>query len=89
MIELLCLRELADQLTQSTKEGHIIASLINPGYVATEIMREATFINRVKFWFLRNIMARTPEVGGRTLIHAAEGGDDTHGAYLNDCKPAE
>ena len=30
--------------------------------------------------------ARNSEVGSRTLVHAAEGGKETHGQYLSDCK---
>jgi len=39
-IELFCVRELANQLSKSTKEGRIIVSTINPGFVATNLMRE-------------------------------------------------
>jgi len=31
-------------------------------------------------------MSRTAEVGARTLVLAAEGDEETHGQYLNDCK---
>jgi retinol dehydrogenase-12 len=71
------------------KEGHIIASTMNPGFVATDIMREANWYRRIWFSIMKSLLARTAEVGGRTLVNAAEGGDATHGAYLNDCKPTE
>lgn len=87
LIELLCLRELAEQLTKSTKEGRITANYLNPGFVATEIMREGGPIYQVYLWVMKKLLSRNPEEGGRTLVNAAEGGEATHGAYLNDCKP--
>jgi hypothetical protein len=35
---------------------------------------------------MRKTIARTTEVGGRILVNAAEGGPETHGQYLDDCK---
>jgi hypothetical protein len=35
---------------------------------------------------MKRLLARTTEVGSRTLVHAALQGPDTHGAYLHDCK---
>lgn len=37
------------------------------------------------FWFFRLPVARSTEVGSRTLVHAGASGMETHGKYLNDC----
>lgn len=34
----------------------------------------------------RAIFARTTEQGGRTLVHAASQGPETHGQYLSNCQ---
>lgn len=34
-------------------------------------------------------MARTTEVGGRTLVYSAAGGEETHGQYMSECKIKE
>ena len=34
----------------------------------------------------KKLMARTTEVGSRTLVHAALAERDTHGQYLQDCQ---
>lgn len=86
LIELLIVRELAEQITKSSKPGRITTSVINPGFVKTEIMRDATFLFKVYVVLLAAAMSRTPEEGGRTLVNAAEGGEETHGQYLDDCK---
>jgi retinol dehydrogenase-12 len=86
MMELLATRELASEVTASNKQGQVIVSLINPGSVRTEIMRDAGYWYSLYVWAVRLVLSRSPEEGGRTLVSAAEGGKETHGQYLNDCK---
>lgn len=86
MIELLCTRELAAEVTKSGKPGKVIVSLINPGSVRTEIMRHAGYFFSLYVTAVRSVLSRSAEEGSRTLVSAAEGGAETHGAYLNDCK---
>lgn len=85
LIELFCVRELADLITKSDKEK-IIVSTINPGFVKTDVMRHAPFLQSLGIRFWQRTIARTTEVGGRILVNAAEGGQENHGQYLDDCK---
>jgi retinol dehydrogenase-12 len=84
-IELLLLRELATEMTRSKKEGNVVVSIINPGFVDTAIMRHAGRGFHVMLAGLKRLAARTAEEGGRTLVFAAYGGAETHGRYLDDC----
>jgi len=86
LIQLLCTRELANQLDKFGKPGRVIISTLNPGFVATSIMRDAKWPYTWWLVFLKVVLSRTPEEGGRTLVNAAYGGDGTHGKYLDDCK---
>jgi NAD(P)-dependent dehydrogenase (short-subunit alcohol dehydrogenase family) len=88
LIQLLLVREFANQLSQSTKPGTIITSVVNPGFVATEIMRHSGSVFQVYLKVLQKMLSRTPEEGSQTLVHAAYGGEETHGQYLDDCKVA-
>jgi retinol dehydrogenase-12 len=88
LIELLCSRELANEVTKSPKQK-IILSLINPGFIKTQIMRETTGLFKFYVKVTQKTLSRTAEVGGRILVSAAEGGDETHGQYLDDCKPGK
>ena len=38
---------------------------------------------------MRFLLARTTEVGSRTLVHAGTSGVETHGKYLSDCEITE
>ncbi|KAK3312135.1 hypothetical protein B0H66DRAFT_595770 [Apodospora peruviana] len=91
MIQLLIMREFANQLTKSeaTKPGKVITSAINPGFVATTIMRHRGKLFQIGMVVLKALLSRTPEEGGRTLVHGAEGREETHGQYLDDCKVAK
>lgn len=86
-MQLLLTRELASIVSSSRISGSdkVTISTTNPGFVATEIMRESprmgTHKDRFFKWAAR---ARSPEVGSRTLVLAASRGRETHGAYLDD-----
>lgn len=86
LIETLCVRELADQVTKSKTEGKVIVNILNPGFVDTAIMRNSSFLFSMYVSTLKKLLSRTTEEGGRTLVHGAEGADETHGQYLDDCK---
>jgi hypothetical protein len=86
-MQLFIVRELASRLSASNKEGEVITSILNPGFVNTTIMKhnkEVLFNAFMFFW--RKIAGRSPEVGSRTLVHAAGGGEETHGMYLDNCE---
>lgn len=78
-------QELAERMTASTKPGKVTINHVNPGWVVSEVMREWTGLKLIIFKFFRAFLARSTEVGSRTLVNAAEGGEETHGQYLDDC----
>lgn len=79
-------QELAELQTASQKEGRVVINHLNPGWVVTEVMREWTGFRQVMYRITRKVFARTTEVGARTPVNAAEGGEETHGQYLDDCR---
>ena len=79
-------RSLADLTTKSNKPGDVIINCLNPGFVITNAMREYTGIQRIIFYLFSKTVARRTEVGSRTLVNAAEGGEESHGQYLDDGK---
>jgi retinol dehydrogenase 12 len=79
-------RELADRITKSSKPGSVIVSIVNPGFVKTAVMRNASATFHFFFKPYRMLVGRSAEEGARTLLHAAAGGKETHGQYLSDCE---
>ena len=82
------IQEIAEQVTASPK-GKIVVNHSNPGWVVTEVMREWSGLKLIVFKIFRTIFARSTEVGSRTTVNAAEGGEETHGQFLDDCTIGE
>ncbi|GAB7353681.1 hypothetical protein MBLNU459_g4087t1 [Dothideomycetes sp. NU459] len=77
LLEVLTVRELAAQHPQSYP---VIINTLNPGLCHSELARDLGF-GMIVFKFL---LARTTEVGARTLVYAATAGAETHGQYLSN-----
>jgi retinol dehydrogenase 12 len=43
----------------------------------------------VFFSLMKIVLARTTEVGSRTLVAGAAAGEESHGMYMQDCEVAE
>lgn len=86
LMELLAVQGLHADLAASDKPGRIITSVVNPGFVKTSVMRESTGLMALFVPVMQVLLSRTAEVGARTLVHAAEGGRETDGQYLDDCQ---
>ncbi|RDW73549.1 short-chain dehydrogenase family protein [Coleophoma cylindrospora] len=88
LVQLLMVLELANLVSNSSKPGDVTVSIVNPGFVDTKVMRNASATFHFFFRPYRSLVARSAEEGARTLLHAAAGGKETHGQYLSDCKVA-
>ncbi|KAI0113634.1 putative short-chain dehydrogenase/reductase family protein [Nemania sp. FL0031] len=86
LLELLAFRELSETITKSSKPGDIVVNMLNPGSVRTALDREGHGPRAMVWTAFVRAVGRTAEEGSRTLVHAAQGGRETHGQYLDDCK---
>ncbi|CAF9932681.1 MAG: hypothetical protein HETSPECPRED_008423 [Heterodermia speciosa] len=83
LLEVFYCRELAERIRNSQKPL-VVLNYLNPGLCHSDLSRDAGwFLTILKFF-----LARTTEVGSRTLVSATEGGDATHGQYLSCCQVA-
>jgi NAD(P)-dependent dehydrogenase (short-subunit alcohol dehydrogenase family) len=64
----------------------VTINCVNPGLCHSELARETPTFG---FWLIKLLLARSTEVGSRTLIHAGIQGAQSHGQYLSDCEIAE
>ena len=65
----------------------VTINTVNPGLCESELAREVGPLHPLQL--MKLVLARTTEVGSRTLVHAASSGPVTHGQYLTDCDPEE
>lgn len=86
LLGLLFSRELAD-LTRISEKGHsIVINNVNPGAVITDIVRNPEGLRRIYALVTQKLFCRPTEEGSRALVHGAEGAEETHSQYLDDCK---
>jgi len=76
LLEVLIVRQIAPQLEGSG----VIINMLNPGLCHSELARDSGFGLAILKFFL----ARTTEVGGRTLVASATAGPESNGKYFHD-----
>ena len=86
LLEMYAVEELAKLARASSKGDDVVINDVNPGMVVTDAMREWTGVKAVFLKLMQTVLFRSTEVGSRTLLNAAEGGKETHGQYMDDCR---
>lgn len=80
LLDVMVTRAMADQ--KAAQAIPVTINCVNPGLCHSELARDAGIGLAIMKFFL----ARSTEVGSRTLVHAGASGAETHGHYLGDCK---
>lgn len=83
LLEILFIRAFAAHHPSSSLP--VTINTVNPGFCHSEFGREQGFLLVV----MRFLLARTTEVGSRTLVHAAGLGEESYGCYLSDSQVTE
>ena len=77
------------ELVKRAQKGTII-TLVNPGLCNTDFTRDISNpIQSASAWMLKVLLARTSEIGSRTLVAGICAGIESHGEYMSDCKNQE
>ncbi|KAL2844071.1 hypothetical protein BJY01DRAFT_264078 [Aspergillus pseudoustus] len=80
LLQVLLLREMVRQAADDL----VTINMVNPGFCHSTLTREHDL--GVMFVMIQKLLARTTEVGSRTLVAGAEGGVESHGAYMTNGK---
>ncbi|KAG2118320.1 short-chain dehydrogenase [Suillus clintonianus] len=90
LLEVMFIRELSSRLSTPTL---VAVSAVNPGLCHSRLTRDVDLNPFSKFVMniLQGLLARTTEMGSRTLVHAAiePSERERHGRYLSSCKVTE
>jgi NAD(P)-dependent dehydrogenase (short-subunit alcohol dehydrogenase family) len=81
LLEVFAVRSIAEKHASSTYPVTINA--VNPGLCHSELGRD---FPTIAFWLIKIVLARSTEIGSRTLVHAASQGTESHGQYMSDCE---
>ncbi|KAJ5824923.1 Short-chain dehydrogenase/reductase SDR [Penicillium robsamsonii] len=76
LLQVLLVQELADRV----RESEVIVNMLNPGLCHSQLGRDLG----LGFKLVKLILARSTEVGSRTLVASAAAGVQSHGAYMTD-----
>lgn len=76
LLEVLLVQELAAR----TRGSEVIVNMLNPGLCHSQLGREMG----LAFMVFKLIVARSTEVGSRTLVAGASAGLESHGSYMTD-----
>lgn len=87
LFQILAVRELTALLP--VKETGVVINLVNPGLCNTGLTRHGRLAIRLQTRLLNALIGRTPEMGSRTLLHAAIAGEESHGVLLSECENRE
>ncbi|TLD32348.1 short chain dehydrogenase [Venturia nashicola] len=79
LLEILIVRELA------AASPAIVINSVNPGYCKSELQRYATPLRYLLVKLGGFFVARSTEVGSRTLLAGAASGEETNGKYMSNC----
>lgn len=67
-------------------ESGVVINYVSPGLCITELTRSYAPEARAYFDDMQADVGRTAEMGARTLVHGALGGEETHGKYVSECE---
>lgn len=82
------MRELAKRM-DAGKKAKIIVNCITPGACKSDFDRESTGVQAVIMGVLKFLIARTTEVGSRTLVAGVTAGEESHGQFMADAEIAK
>ncbi|KAH7008058.1 hypothetical protein EDB80DRAFT_715300 [Ilyonectria destructans] len=85
LLQLMAMKRLGEAVDASGK-GHIIINGVTPGLCRTELYRSSPFPLNLAVKAFNMLMARTAEMGSRTLVAAAVAGEETHANWMADCR---
>ena len=84
LIETYFVREFCNK-TDPQSAG-VVVNMIDPGLCWSDLAKDATWSYAITLHILRLLLARSTEVGSRTLVFATTGGPESHGKYSESCR---
>jgi len=82
LLEVLVVREIAPKLNGSG----VVLNMLNPGLCHSSLSRNTVGLKGIIFWLMKATLARSTEVGSRTLVAGAAADEKSHGEYMHDAK---
>lgn len=93
LLQIMVVRQLAAKMRTSPKNDHVIINSFHPGLCNTDLFRSFALPLRIPHQLILRLVARSSEMGSRTLLAAALTSDEaegdekttTHGRFMENC----
>jgi len=86
LLEVFAVRALAEKMSSGPHSNEkVILNCVNPGLCHSSLAKDIKGIQGLFFGALKLAVARTTEVGSRTLVAGAVAGEESHGCYMDVC----
>lgn len=86
LLEVFFIRALASAIKEGPHASQpLILNTVNPGLCHSELARDIKGLIGFVFYLMKLVLARSTEVGSRTLVASAEAGEESFGQYMNCC----
>ncbi|KAF4632335.1 hypothetical protein G7Y89_g5794 [Cudoniella acicularis] len=90
LLEVFFVRSLAAKMQEGTHSNEpVVLNCFTPGLCHSALGRSVTGIAGLIFYFMKLLLAKSTEMGSRTIVKAAEMGEESHGKYMNLCAIGE
>ena len=90
LLEVFVVREITSVLSQTqSKMAPVIINCMTPGACKSDFDRESSGLQRYIGMIMASIIARSTEAGSRALVAGIAAGEESHGAYMENCIVAE
>ncbi|KAL6885428.1 hypothetical protein GGI43DRAFT_419089 [Trichoderma evansii] len=90
LLEVLLVRSISEAMQKGPHAAEpLILNNVNPGLCHSELDKDLKGVAGYILTAAKALIARTTEVGSRTLVHSAASGDESHGQYMSECKVKE
>jgi NAD(P)-dependent dehydrogenase (short-subunit alcohol dehydrogenase family) len=75
-----------EQIAPKMEKSGVILDILNPGMCHSELARDVGFVLSIVAWVMKGLLARSTEMGSRTLVAGVAAGPEAHGKYMHDGK---
>jgi NAD(P)-dependent dehydrogenase (short-subunit alcohol dehydrogenase family) len=84
LLEVFFVRELGARI-ETSKKPKVLVNCMTPGACRSDFDRESTGLRKMVFRVMAALIARTTEMGSRTLVAGAAAELESQGGYMADC----
>jgi hypothetical protein len=83
LLQIYAVREFARLLPVS--QTGVVINVTNPGFCSTELHRDPPLSMRIFLAVMRFLLARSADMGSRSLNYAVVAGKESHNGFVSEC----